>query len=403
MRARRRTLALVVAASLALAGGVTVLLPVGSAMAAACTAPVWAEGNTYQAGSQAQYSGKLYQAIVTHTAYPGTGWNPAATPSLWKEIGTCDSAPPSPGPSPSTPPPPPPPPPGGGIAVAPYVDMGAWPSPVLSDLAGGGNLRSFSLGFISGAACKASWFGAYDPRSGWKLDEINAIRARGGDVKVSFGGASGVELAEGCGSVAAATAEYQAVISAYALKYIDLDIEGAAVANPTTVDRRSQALANLQRTNPNLRISLTLPVLPSGLTPDGVNVVRSARDAGVRLDLVNAMAMDYYQNGDYGDFAVQAADSLFNQLKGLYPTLSTAQLWKMVGITPMLGQNDDGRIYNQADARQLVQYATSKHMGMLSFWETTRDRNACTGALYKCTNIPQQPYEFSRIFAGYTG
>jgi hypothetical protein len=33
----------------------------------------------------------------------------------------------------------------------------------------------------------------------------------------------------------------------------------------------------------------------------------------------------------------------------------------------------------------------------------TRDRNACTGALYRCTNIPQSPYEFSRIFAGYTG
>ena len=32
-----------------------------------------------------------------------------------------------------------------------------------------------------------------------------------------------------------------------------------------------------------------------------------------------------------------------------------------------------------------------------------RDRNACTGALYRCTNIPQSPYEFSRIFAGFTG
>jgi hypothetical protein len=75
----------------------------------------------------------------------------------------------------------------------------------------------------------------------------------------------------------------------------------------------------------------------------------------------------------------------------------------MVGVTPMLGQNDDGHIYDQADARQLVSFAQGKHLGMLAFWETTRDRNACTGALYMCTNIPQSPYEFSRIFAGYTG
>jgi len=75
----------------------------------------------------------------------------------------------------------------------------------------------------------------------------------------------------------------------------------------------------------------------------------------------------------------------------------------MVGVTPMLGKNDDGGTYDQADARQMVAFAQANHLGMLSFWETTRDRNACTGALYLCTNIPQQPYEFSRIFATYTG
>ena len=48
-------------------------------------------------------------------------------------------------------------------------------------------------------------------------------------------------------------------------------------------------------------------------------------------------------------------------------------------------------------------FANSKHLGYLSFWETTRDRNACNGPLYKCTNIAQQPYEFSKIFAGYNG
>ncbi|MGH9061506.1 MAG: chitinase, partial [Acidimicrobiales bacterium] len=42
-------------------------------------------------------------------------------------------------------------------------------------------------------------------------------------------------------------------------------------------------------------------------------------------------------------------------------------------------------------------------IGMLSMWETGRDANACTGALYKCTNVPQQPYEFAKIFAGYNG
>jgi hypothetical protein len=299
--------------------------------------------------------------------------------------------------------------PGGGgggttLAVAPYVDMGAWPTPVLTDMATAGNLKNFTLAFVNSAGCKASWFNAYDPRAAWSKDQIDAVRARGGNVKISFGGASGIELAQACSTPQAVATEYQAVVDAYGLSYIDLDIEGAAVADPTTIARRSQALKLLQTARPSLKISLTLPVLPEGLTADGVNVVKSARDAGVNLDLVNVMAMDYQRStGDYGNFAVQAAQSTFGQLKGLYPSKTDAQVWRMLGVTPMLGKNDDGGTYDQNDARQLVSFAQANHLGMLAFWEETRDRNACTGALYMCTNIAQSPYEFSKIFAGYTG
>jgi hypothetical protein len=296
-------------------------------------------------------------------------------------------------------------PPGGGgtIRVAPYVDMGAWPTPSLTQMASSGNLKNFTLGFVTASSCKAMWFNAYDPRQQWGLDQISAIRAGGGDVKISFGGASGIELAQACSSVDSLLAEYQAVVTAYGLKYVDFDIEGAASADPTSVSRRSQAIARLQRANAGLKVSFTLPVLPERLTSDGLNVVRSARDAGVVVDMVNVMAMDYYRTGDYGSFAVQAAQATFNQVKSLYPAASNATAWRMVGVTPMLGQNDDGHIYDQTDARQLVTFAQQNHLGMLAFWEMTRDRNACTGALYMCTNIAQQPYEFSRIFAGYTG
>lgn len=201
----------------------------------------------------------------------------------------------------------------------------------------------------------------------------------------------------------ALTAEYQAVVTAYQLRNVDFDIEGSGVAEPASISRRSAAIAALQRANAGLRVSLTLPVLPEGLTADGLNVVRSARDAGVDVSLVNVMAMDYSRNGDYGSFAVQAAQSTFNQLKTLYPVRSDAQVWAMVGVTPMLGQNDDGHIYDQTDARQLVTFANGQHLGRLAFWELTRDRNACTGALFQCTNVPQAPFEFTGILRGFTG
>jgi chitinase len=199
-------------------------------------------------------------------------------------------------------------------------------------------------------------------------------------------------------------AEYDAVVKAYGLKYLDVDIEGAAVADPTSIARRSQALKTVQTNNPGLKISLTLPVLPTGLTSDGLNVVSSAKSAGVNIDLVNIMAMDYYQGAaDQGAKAIAAAKATQAQLKSLFG-LSDAAAWKKVGVTPMIGVNDSGsEVFYQKDATALVNFAKSVHLGMLSFWEEGRDANACNGALYKCTNVAQQPYEFSKIFRGYTG
>jgi len=193
-------------------------------------------------------------------------------------------------------------------------------------------------------------------------------------------------------------------VKAYGLKYLDLDIEGAAVADPTSIARRSQAMKTVQSNNPGLKISLTLPALPSGLTSDGLNVVKSAKNAGVNLDLVNIMAMDYYQGpADQGAKAIAAAKATQAQLKSLYG-LSDAAAWKKVGVTPMIGVNDSGNeIFYQKDATALVNFAKTVHLGMLSYWEQGRDANACNGALYKCTNVPQQPYEFGKIFRGYTG
>ena len=107
--------------------------------------------------------------------------------------------------------------------------------------------------------------------------KIGALRAIGGDVRISFGGEAGSELAITCTSAAQLQAAYQQVISAYAVNKIDFDIEGAAVANTAASARRDQALAALQAANPGLQISFTLPVLPSGLTSDGVAPGRRSR------------------------------------------------------------------------------------------------------------------------------
>jgi chitinase len=91
MGVRRRLLALAVGLGVAVGGfAVAVAGPGGAANAAVtCSGTVWAEGNTYTVGQQVTYQAHLYQALVTHTAWPGAGWNPAATPTLWTDLGAC--------------------------------------------------------------------------------------------------------------------------------------------------------------------------------------------------------------------------------------------------------------------------------------------------------------------------
>ncbi|GGQ88940.1 cellulose binding domain-containing protein [Kitasatospora griseola] len=300
--------------------------------------------------------------------------------------------------------------------AAPYVDLGAYPTPSLPALAAASGLKEFSLAFIINGSqpCTASWFGAYDATTGWDKADMDAIRAAGGDVRPSFGGANGTELAQSCTTVASLAAQYQKVVDVYALDRVDFDIEGTAVTDHASVDRRSAALAQVQAAQRakgrDLKVSLTLPVLPSGLTADGVYILQSAKNAGLAVDLVNVMAMDFGDwaapspAGKMGAYAIQAAQSTQAQIRSVWTNLTDAQAYAMVGVTPMLGQNDTAsEVFGISDAQQLLTFAQQNHLGELAFWEMTRDANACTGSLPKCTNIPQTPYQFSKMFAAYNG
>jgi hypothetical protein len=303
-----------------------------------------------------------------------------------------------------------------GIA-APYVDLGAWPTPSLPQLAASTGLKDFSLGFIiNGAtACTASWFGDYDPATGWDKADFDAIRAAGGDVQPSFGGENGTELAQSCTDVPSLTAQYQNVVNAYGLDRIDFDIEGAAVADHASIDRRSAAIAAVQAAQAakgrDLKVTLTLPVLPTGLTADGMYVLQSAESHGVKVTAVNGMAMDFGDStapspaGKMGAYAIQSAQSVRAQIASVWTGLSTAQTWAMVGVTPMIGQNDEAdEVFGLSDAQQLITFADQNHLAELAFWAVTRDQ-PCTngGGLSTCTEISQSPYQFSKLFAAFTG
>src|SRR4029078_8624953 len=169
---------------------------------------------------------------------------------------------------------------------------------------------------ISNGSCTATWNGDTPLSSNLYVNDINSLRAQGGDVIISFGGAAGVALVEfgrACTSVSALQAAYQSVITKYRLTWIDLDIEGASIADAASVNRRNQRSRALQAAIPGLRVSYTLPVNPTGLDGNGTNLLANAKANGTRVDVVNVMAMDYGSCGiDMGAAAINAATGTRN-------------------------------------------------------------------------------------------
>ncbi len=291
---------------------------------------------------------------------------------------------------------------------APYIDITLWPTPSLVEIYEETGQKYFTLAFIteSGTA-QPGWGGQSTYGTDFYADEIAELRALGGDVIVSFGGANGTELALSVEDEAELLAAYQGVIDAYDLTWVDFDIEGAAVADTASIDRRNRVIKQLQDANPDLKVAFCLPVLPTGLTSDGLYVIQSAIEAGVDIDVVNVMAMDYGDSaapdpdGQMGDYAIQAAENTYEQILALGIDTDVT-----MGVTPMIGYNDvTTEVFYLSDAATLLSWAqSSSEVSLLSMWSVSRDNGDCdVGTVSaKCSGLEIEDYAYTTVFQNYT-
>jgi len=184
--------------------------------------------------------------------------------------------------------------------------------------------------------------------------------------------------------------------------------------------RRVQALQQVEQVETAaghpFTVSLTLPVLPTGLpnwsSQNEVGIVQSIAQV-VPVTVVNVMTMDYGETwpspatspstDQMGNLAIQAAQATESELAGVFPNDSAAQLWKMIGITPLIGVNDQAdEVFTPGDATQVANWASATGIGRLSFWSLTKDAECPGGAnegdANTCSSIVQTPWEFSDIF-----
>src|SRR5690349_18659523 len=160
---------------------------------------------------------------------------------------------------------------------APYMYIGTGDNFKLTDCDDACGLKHYTLAFIiakqegRGATAKympePSWDGRLAMADNVYKDQIDAIRARGGDVIMSFGGEAGREIAIVIEDPAELEKAYQSIIDRYKFTWLDFDIEGSNLEkNPQASERRNAVLAELQKKKPGLRITYTLPVDPNGIS-----------------------------------------------------------------------------------------------------------------------------------------
>ncbi|MFG3153069.1 chitinase [Streptomyces sp. NPDC048219] len=291
-----------------------------------------------------------------------------------------------------------------GTSYAPYVSA---TTASATDAAGAPGTYNLAFVISAGDDCDPRWNGVQEIGDSAVASRVAKLTESGAAVRVSFGGASGKELAATCDSASTLAAAYGEALDAAGAARADFDVEGDELTDAGSVALRSEAIALLQEERSDLEVSFTLPVMPSGLDSDSLALLTSANDHGVRVSTVNLMTMNYGESygGDMGAYALTAAKAAHSQLKEVFGT-SDADAWRGMALTSMLGVNDvAGETFTLDDAAEVRSFAEERGIAWVSMWATFRDRQcaddaSADDALTSCSGVEQESGDFAEAFAG---
>src|SRR5215470_15244142 len=309
---------------------------------------------------------------------------------------------------------------------APYYETYLAPNtPSITATAQASGAKYFTLAFLQSTgknSCALDWNGNSAQPLNYYNSDIASLRAMGGDVIPSFGGYSadhgGTEIADSCTNVQSIANDYEQVIQTLGVTRLDMDVESSSLNNTAGITRRNQAIALTEQwavaNGIPLQIQYTLPVEQYGLDPNGEAVLQNAVANGATVTSVNIMVFDYYiaKEGvvEMGTAAENAANNTHTQLQSIYPSLTSAQIWTMEGMTMLPGIDDlrkKTEVTYEADATTMLGFAQSpaSNMNFLSIWAIQRDNGGCPGTVDSntCSGITQNTWDFSHILEPFTG
>ena len=285
-------------------------------------------------------------------------------------------------------------------ASAPYYSVLDSSAPDLGTVMAATGAKAFDMAFIlaDNGSCTPAWNGTDPVSSDTQVASvINEVRSDGGDVIVSAGGYNGTKLGQVCGTAAATAAGYQQVINAYGLHAFDFDLEEPEIENSTAIASELGAAQILQRNNPGLFISVTIPSTATGANYFGQLLLGEAKTLGFTPNDYTIMPFDGGFNG--GSSQVTALQGFNAQLVSTFGW-SSSTAYAHEGFSGMNGRTDSAEYFYQSDFQTVLGFAQSVGLGRYTFWSVNRDREcnppSNNGNLSsECSSVTQNPWDFT--------
>ena len=238
--------------------------------------------------------------------------------------------------------------------------------------------------------------------------------AAGGRLRLSFGGQNGVYAEIACKDDNQLFALIEKLMIDAGTRRLDFDVEGHQLLDVEGTNRRIRVLARLQAKYPDIYTSFTLPGWLRGVSAESMNLLRTTAAAGVRIDMVNVMAMSFgLENlrtmvvpSTVAQAVIMTMQASAIQVASIYPNKTQAQVHAMMGVTPMIGKNDDGSVFSLADAQTVTNYVKQNGIGLITYWSFQRDQAQATNGstnLNSFSGVAQSNYQFFNIFKSAVG
>ena len=287
--------------------------------------------------------------------------------------------------------------------VSPYVYLWGlnnkvYPFQKLSEIPSG--LKCITLAFILGSSIKNQ----LNPEILQSISELKEWKDSGKEIILSFGGALGPYISDTMNL----DTQYQEVLKVYTQLgytkndsfFIDFDVEGSYIASKETTNSINNLILLLQKDFPLLKTQFTLAVIapdgpnnPGGLPDSQLQFIGSAIDSKVNLQCINLMVMDFYNPKFYS----KMGEACINTAKKVYSQLSQFNFgYNNIGVTPMIGVNDDTSVFSLDDCKELTLFVNEFKLGFFGYWALNRD-NGTKQNLPISSMIDQKNYDFLNV------